>query len=202
MLSSISLQYLWGTQKISLTCREFKDTISNEKKGREKEIDPVNEIVISGGTMENRRVRGALSATALIPAMAGNESPQFVRLKLSRHYAREFLLTFLHLSSTPSPLGSVQAWNTLWARLFPAIFHFGNAVEGGSLRSRVSFRCLHLYASSFTLQRKECGPFFKRATRSFLEELLEEELGDSRALNERLNDANSGINFTIIPDRK
>lgn len=103
MLSSISLQYLRGTQKISLTCREFKDTISNEKKGREKEIDPVNEIVISGGTMENRRVRGALSATALIPAMAGNESPQFVRLKLSRHYAREFLLTFLHLSSTPSP---------------------------------------------------------------------------------------------------
>lgn len=101
MLSSISLQYLRGTQKISLTCREFKDTISNEKKGREKEIDPVNEIVISGGTMENRRVRAALSATALIPAMAGNESPQFVRLKLSRHYAREFLLTFLHLSSTP-----------------------------------------------------------------------------------------------------
>lgn len=115
MLSSISLQYLRGTQKISLTCREFKDTISNEKKGREKEIDPVNEIVISGGTMENRRVRAALSATALIPAMAGNESPQFVRLKLSRHYAREFLLTFL--SSTPSPPPS-----KLGTRFGPACF--------------------------------------------------------------------------------
>lgn len=134
----------------------------------------------------------ALSATL---RSARNGSPQFVRLKLSRHYAREFLLTFLHLSSLPwIPL--------LWARLFPAIFHLATRRRGGSLRTRVSLPVLAFVHVAFCPPlhpTKECGPFFKRV--ASWRNPFREELGDAIhavSFNERLNDANSGINFIIV----